>query len=154
MDWDDQVLAEAVAETREDSSFLSDDGSTAAAPMPMPGSFQLQATIEHPLVFLVLDTNVLLSRLHLIQSLHASATQGQFQMVLFFPYVVITELDYMKESKRTCTMPDGSRVTIESRARAAVRYSPRYGGEHCNCYNTQCVAVDGYKISSLPMTHS
>eukprot|EP00730_Choanoeca_flexa_P018897 TRINITY_DN9213_c0_g1_i3.p1 TRINITY_DN9213_c0_g1~~TRINITY_DN9213_c0_g1_i3.p1 ORF type:complete len:351 (+),score=44.94 TRINITY_DN9213_c0_g1_i3:28-1053(+) len=122
MDWDDQVLAEAVAETREDSSFLSDDGSTAAAPMPMPGSFQLQATIEHPLVFLVLDTNVLLSRLHLIQSLHASATQGQFQMVLFFPYVVITELDYMKESKRTCTMPDGSRVTIESRARAAVRW--------------------------------
>ena len=122
-------------------------------------------------MFMVLDTNVLLSRLALIQQLHATAAQGQFQVrpcwalvlyptslsrlvlpcrapsrpvtpcplvsscyplprpftlypyqvVLFLPYVVITELDYLKESTRSCTMPDGTRVTLESRARAAVR---------------------------------
>eukprot|EP00045_Choanoeca_perplexa_P014971 m.180405 g.180405 ORF g.180405 m.180405 type:complete len:331 (+) comp16854_c1_seq7:50-1042(+) len=121
MDIDDQALADLVTESRADSSILSDDGGN-QQPMPMPGSFLLQATIESPLVFIVLDTNVLLSRLVLIQQLHASATQGQFQVVLFLPYVVITELDYLKESTRSCTMPDGRRVTIESRARAAVRW--------------------------------
>lgn len=72
----------------------------------------------------VLDTNVLLANLSRLSALLHDPPQDQvpLDVVLLVPFVVVEELDHLKDSDRVCTLPDGQRIQVAALARRAARY--------------------------------
>ncbi|KAJ3662848.1 hypothetical protein Zmor_007193 [Zophobas morio] len=64
--------------------------------------------------FIVVDTNIFLSHLQLIKNIVTMSVKGEVRPVIFIPWIVIEELDFIKE--------DTKKTNLKLKAQEAIKY--------------------------------
>ncbi|KAJ3635225.1 hypothetical protein MTP99_008148 [Tenebrio molitor] len=88
-------------------------------------------------LFIVVDTNIFLSQMQLIRDIISMTITGSNKPIIFIPWIVIEELDFIKE--------DSSKKSLKFKARDAIKYiektlcekHPRIRGQTLNEANEQ-----------------
>eukprot|EP00049_Salpingoeca_infusionum_P006220 m.103346 g.103346 ORF g.103346 m.103346 type:complete len:462 (+) comp13234_c2_seq2:102-1487(+) len=103
-----------------------------------------------PVFYIVVDTNVLLTHLHILEAIVQVPLNVELEPVLVIPWVVVRELDYLKNNHQSTEIVGGVEMTIASLSRRATRWIQHYLALHAPGLKGQPVQETTIAVPGIP----